>query len=296
MHLHALVSSYVERAQSFGTFFLRNRAELELMCQLIERKPAGSSVDIAIMACSKGAEVYSILWALRRARPDVRITTRAVDISQEILEFAQKGVYSRNGHDVANTRHECDCVNQDVTWKDQPSSIFERMQEQEMRSMFDVEGDRAEVKSWLQEGIIWVRGDANDPELVRILGTQDIVVANRFLCHMKPIAQETCLRSVARLVKAGGYIFVSGVDLDVRTKVARELGWKPVASLLREIHEGDVSLRQGWPLEYWGLEPLCETRPDWTVRYASVFQIGEPFDAGEGASDQEHTLPVVIPV
>jgi chemotaxis methyl-accepting protein methylase len=274
-HLHALVRSHMERAQSFGTFFLRNRAELQLISQLIDQKVPGSSLSIAVIACSKGCEVYSILWTIRRARPDLRITASAVDISREILGFAQKGVYSRNGDDLASTPHECACVNQDITWKDQPSSIFERMQEQELRSMFDVEGDRAEVKSWLREGILWVRGDAGDPELVSVLGLQDVVVANRFLCHMKPMAQEKCLRNVARLVKPGGYIFVSGVDLDVRTRVALELGWKPVPDLLKEIHEGDGSLRQGWPLEYWGLEPFCDDRPDWKLRYASVFQLGE---------------------
>ena len=41
-----------------------------------------------------------------------------------------------------------------------------------------------------------------------------------------------------------------------------------------EIHDGDPSLRQDWPLEYWGLEPLDRRRGDWKSRYASVFQIG----------------------
>ena len=53
-------------------------------------------------------------------------------------------------------------------------------------------------------------------------------------------AAEVCMRNIARLVKPGGYLFVSGVDLEVRTRVARSLGWKPVGDLLRETHEGDV--------------------------------------------------------
>jgi hypothetical protein len=53
------------------------------------------------------------------------------------------------------------------------------------------------------------------------------------------------------------------------------MGWKPVAHLIKDIHEGDPSLRQGWPLEYWGLEPFWDDRSDWKFRYASVFQIGE---------------------
>ena len=63
--------------------------------------------------------------------------------------------------------------------------------------------------------------------------------------------------------------------MDVRTKVARAMGWKPVTDLMREIHEGDPSLRERWPLAYWGLEPFSDKRPDWKIRYASAFQIGE---------------------
>jgi hypothetical protein len=88
---------------------------------------------------------------------------------------------------------------------------------------------------------------------------------------------EDCLRNLARLVKPGGYLFVSGVDLGVRSKVARKLGWRPVAELISDIHEGDPSLRRDWPLEYWGLEPFDQGRVDWKTRYASVFQHGGAF-------------------
>ena len=155
------------------------------------------------------------------------------------------------------------------------ASIFERMDQSEMDAMFDQEGDQAKVKSWIKEGITWRLGDASAPELIEELGTQDVVVANRFLCHMQPAAAESCLRNLARLVKPGGYLFVSGVDLDVRTKVAKEMGWQPVSDLIREIHEGDLSLATGWPLGWWGLEPFSQHEPDWMIRYASVFQVGE---------------------
>jgi hypothetical protein len=92
---------------------------------------------------------------------------------------------------------------------------------------------------------------------------------------MEPAAAERCLRNIARLVEPNGHLFVSGIDLDVRTRLAQEMGLKPVADLIKEIHEGDPSLRQGWPLEYWGLEPFWDDRTDWKFRYASVFQIGE---------------------
>jgi hypothetical protein len=52
------------------------------------------------------------------------------------------------------------------------------------------------------------------------------------------------------------------------------MGWQPVRESIREIHGGDESLRSAWPLQYWGLEPLDDTLPEWEMRYASVFRIG----------------------
>ena len=153
-------------------------------------------------------------------------------------------------------------------------SIFERMTDREVEALFELDGNKASVRSWLNEGITWLTGDANDPGLLRILGPQDIVVANRFLCHMTAPAAEMCLRNIARLVNPGGHLFVSEIDLDVRTKVARDLGWAPAPDLLREVPEGDVTLKNGWPLHWWALEPFCHDLPDWRIRYVSVFQIG----------------------
>src|SRR6202012_3723415 len=93
-HLNAVVRLQAERKQYVATFFLRNRPELELLRLLLEQKASGSVVNISVLACSKGAEVYSILWTIRSARPDLRIAMHAVDISREILDFAERGGYS----------------------------------------------------------------------------------------------------------------------------------------------------------------------------------------------------------
>src|SRR6516164_10776343 len=96
-HFHALICRYSKRSQSHGTFFLRNRPEMELMCRLVGQKAHGARVAITVLACSKGAEVYSILWSIRTSRPDLKITLQAVDVSQEIIDFAKEGTYSLKG-------------------------------------------------------------------------------------------------------------------------------------------------------------------------------------------------------
>jgi chemotaxis protein methyltransferase CheR len=254
--LHALVKRRSARMQRHGTYFFRNRPELKLISALSKQRARNSTWRVSVLACSNGAEVYSILWTIRSARPDLKVIVQAVDISNKVLEIGKVGLYSPRPNDLVH------------------SPIFDCMTEEEMEAMFVRENDQLRMKSWIQEGINWQVADVGDPGLAETWGGQDLVVANRFLCHMAPTDAERCLRNVAHLVKPGGYLFVSGVDLDIRTKVALDLGWTPVLDLVEEIHDGDPSVRRDWPWQYWGLEPFDRKRHDWSVRYASVFQLG----------------------
>ena len=254
--LHSLVCRFSDRTQYHGTLFLRNRPELELLSTLAAQRAKAGKLRIAVLGCSNGAEVYSILWKVRSACPDLKVTAYAADISREIVEIARRGVYSLKSNELMD------------------SAIFERLTEREMQQMFDVEDGRVIIKPLIRQGIDFEIADAGDPGLADRLGAHQIVVANRFLCHMPPADAERCLRNLVRLVEPGGYLFVSGVDLDVRTKVARDLKWAPVLDMIEEIHDGDPSVRRDWPWRWWGLEPFTRKRRDWSIRYASVFRIG----------------------
>jgi len=69
---------------------------LDLIRRLCEQKSHGATLKIAVLGCSIGAEVYSILWTIRSARPHLKVVWHAVDISKEILNFAEKGGYDPN--------------------------------------------------------------------------------------------------------------------------------------------------------------------------------------------------------
>ncbi len=251
--LHSLARMHGVRAQAFATHFCRNRPQLELIGRLAERGRKAGALRIALLGCSTGAEVYSIAWRIRSARPDLKMVLQAVDLSKQAVEIGKSGLYSLVGAHSA--------------------SLFERMSRAEIEEMFDQDGDLVTVKSWIREGIEWHVGDAADGEIVDLLGRQDIVVANNFLCHMDPAIAESCLRNIARLLDPEGYLIVSGIDLDVRTKVADDLGWHPVQELLEEIHDGDPAMRSFWPFQYAGLEPLDKRRQNWRLRYATAFQL-----------------------
>ncbi len=55
--LQSLVRLVETRRQYFGTFFFRNRPALELMRRVADEKANGSTLRIAVLACSIGAEV-----------------------------------------------------------------------------------------------------------------------------------------------------------------------------------------------------------------------------------------------
>jgi chemotaxis methyl-accepting protein methylase/mannose-6-phosphate isomerase-like protein (cupin superfamily) len=243
------------RAQALATLFLRNRPELELIGRLVQGVSRNATLRVTLLACSAGAEAYSVAWKIRSVRPDIRLIFNAVDISSEAVEFAKVGAYPLTTAELTNTK------------------ILEGLSANEIDELFDRNGDMLTVKGWIREGINWRVGDAGDAETVDALGPQDIVVANNFLCHMDPPDAERCLRNIVRLVSPGGHLFVGGIDLDVRTKVARDLGWEPVQELLEEIHDGDTYLRRYWPSLYAGLEPLSKKRKDWGIRYAAAFKI-----------------------
>ena len=253
--LYGLVCRRAHRRQYFGTYFLRNRPQLEQIRRLVAQCERGAKLRIAVLGCSIGAEVYSMLWAIRSSRPDLDVSVQGADISREVLQVAERAVYTSESSGLVG------------------SSIFERLTPEESSAIFDWQGETATVKAWLRAGVSWHQADVSKSEVIETLGPQDIVVASNFLCHMPPALAEACLRNFVRLLRPGGYLFVLGVDLEVRSKVARELGWQPVPDLIREIHDGDPSVREDWPWEWWGLEPLNDRRPDWQLRYAAAYRI-----------------------
>jgi SAM-dependent methyltransferase len=262
--LHKLVCRHADREMYLGTFFLRNRPALELMRTLVQTEDPDGRLMITVLGCSIGVEVYSILWTLRSSRPDLDLDVHAVDISPEVLHVAERGVYSPEASEMVS------------------ASIFEGLSEVEREEIFDWEGDEGRIKPYLRDGVTWQLGDASDPNLITRLGPQDLVIANNFLCHMPALSAEPCLRNLAQLVRPGGYLFVTGVDLGIRTRVALELGWEPIPDLRAEIHDGDPWVRSDWPWRWWGLEPLDRRQAEWETRYSAVFRIG---------TDPQHRAP-----
>lgn len=247
-YLQKLVRLRSPREQNPRTYFLRNRPELELITKIASQAPKNSTYKVAILACSMGAEAYTILSGIRKARPDLTVRMHGLDISPQPLAIAKEGLWDRDAFQL------------------------ERLTPSEIDEFFDREGDKLRVKAALRQGVEFQLADATQPQVIASLGQQNLVVANRFLCHMQPAVAETALRNIAVLVAPQGHLVCSGVDVEVRTKVMRNLGWTPITERIEELHDGDHTLRDGWPWEYWALEPLDKSKPDWQLRYATIFR------------------------
>lgn len=248
--LHDVVKVRDSRTQNPWTYFLRNRAELDLIHDIVKSKPKESNVNILVLACSVGMEVYSIQWRLNDLKPLFNIQLSGLELSEESLEMAKKGEYPL----------------------DEYEGHMERLSDNERDELFDIKNSVACVHPWLKENIKWYGGNACDAELVNLLGEQDIVIANRFLCHMYPEDAEKCLSNITKLIAPGGYLFVSGVDLRVRQEVMEQSDLEPVKDRLEEIHNGDYTLLRGWPWVYWGLEPISDKANNYLSRYAMVYK------------------------
>ncbi len=103
--LHKLVCRKSKRRQFTATFFLRNRPQLELIRRLSEQKREGSELKVAVVGCSVGAEVYSILFTIRSAPPDLNVHMCAVDNSAEVISVAKEGVYTSQTADFVGRQY-----------------------------------------------------------------------------------------------------------------------------------------------------------------------------------------------
>jgi chemotaxis protein methyltransferase CheR len=251
--IHSLSRKFSSRKQSHmaptTTRFRRYPPLLLTITELINSLPHGNTVRLCVMGCSTGAELYSVLWAVRKARTDLKFLGIGVDLSAPAVEKAKAARYSTEDKELSGLSEEF--------WPE----------------LFDIGQSDLTIKESLRKGIEWVVGDVRDDGLREQLGLQDIVIANNFLIFMKEREAANCLRNIVKLVKPGGLLLCRGVDLDVREQVAQEFNLEPILLRIEELHEINLRERRGWPWEYWGLEPLDKTRKDWVRRYATIFHV-----------------------
>ncbi len=111
--------------------------------------------------------------------------------------------------------------------------------------------------------------------LAQKFGPSDIVTAQNVLFHLPPELAAQAFQNIARFLKPKSALFIEGMDLDVRVRLTREAGLRPLGRDLRRIYsETRVHTPMDWWKYYWGTEPYLPFRPDKERRYATIFLKG----------------------
>ena len=241
------------RPDSEHTFFLRNRVQFEVLRDLVRNWPRGPRLRIASIGCSTGAELYSALWSAHVTRPDLELVGSGLDISETSLAAAHAARYSRAGREL------------------------ERLTEGQVDDLiagglFIDEGASVTVPGWYKECARWDLASVFDPALGERLGPQDIVFVNNVLCHFQDAQAGQALENIAGLVDTGGYLFLTGVNPDVKVPLIASLGLTPTSDRVEELYKGDAKALARWPMTYWGPEPFDRSRRDWLLRYGTIFR------------------------
>lgn len=215
--------------------------------------PAAAPLRIASVGCSTGAELYSALWTVHSTRADLDLAGTGVDVSEAALATAHVAHYERAGRELQRL---------------DPGKVKELVAD----GLFIEEGETLTVPGWFRECARWELASVFDHALPERIGPQDIVFVNNVLCHFHNVEAEAALKNVVELVGPGGYLFLSGIDPDVKIRVVAQLGLIPVLDRIEELYTGDARALTRWPMTYWGPEPFDRTRRDWVVRYGTVFR------------------------
>ena len=94
------------------------------------------------------------------------------------------------------------------------------------------------------------------------------------LTHLAPPVAATLLDRLLARANSRAVVVCSGVDLDLKGRIATA-GFRPWPGRLEEIHDAFAShrmhYRQNRGQHYFELEDIDRTRPDWPVRYGTLF-------------------------
>lgn len=205
------------RPDSARTFAVRNSVQFEALRDVVREWSRSPRLRIASIGCSTGAELYSALWSAHTTRPNLELVGLGLDTSETSLAAAHVARYSRAGRELAHLT---------------PAQVAELI----AGGLFIDEGDAVTVPGWFRECARWELGSTFDPALGEHLGPQDVVFVNDVLSHLPDAQAEQALRSIADLVDMDGYLFITGVNPDVKAPLLTSLGLTPTADRVEELY------------------------------------------------------------
>ena len=236
------------------TCFLRAPAQLKLLTgAVLDFVRQEGRLDITLLACSNGAETYTIASALRQAHPDLDFHIHASDLHQSMVERARAAEYSRD-----EVLH----------------SVY--MTEEFLENTFLPKGEGYVVRPELREYVSFTQANLLDGEALRAkFGQAPLVIAQNVLFHLTPEDTARAFDNLVSLMTPRGALLIEGMQLDLRVELTAKYGLQPFTENLRQIYEETrVHTPPHWWRVYWGTEPYLRFRKNRARRYATAFKRG----------------------
>lgn len=250
---HKITLYFSKRENNTFTGFLRLPTQFEALTEQCFKHIAGKKniqkLRICVAGCSNGAEPYTISSVLQKRYPNLDFEIRAFDINPEIINKAKTASYQKD--EVLNNK----VITDDF-----------------LQFTFDIEKNTYKVKIYISERVFFMEGNILDSEFIATEKAFDLVFAQNFLVHLRRKDMVKAIKNISLLLKDNAILFMDGVDLDLKMKLARKKGYTPLNYKIEKIHnEARRARAAGWPYTYWGLEPFTLNRKNWQSRYTTIF-------------------------
>lgn len=190
------------------TWFFRYPESQAAMARLAHERlyaagvPEDRVLRVLSVPCSSGEEPYSIAMALLDAGvPAARFHVDAVDISERMIEFAERAVYGRNSF-----------RGDDVAFRD--------------RHFVDV-ADGHQLAAAVRDRVRFQQGNLFDTHLLAGAAPYDFVFCRNLLIYFDAATQERAVQVLRRHTRGDGVIFVGPAETSLMT--ARRLPAVPQA-------------------------------------------------------------------
>jgi len=252
---HALLRSCERVSTHTWTCFYRAPAQLRALSGPVldlvgNPQRSGERLDILLMACSSGAEVYTIASWLMRQVPGLNFHIHASDLHDELIEYARAGKYTRD--EVLHSQY----VGQpfiDATFEQADGSYV--------------------VRPEIRERASFQQADLLDGEKLRKqFDNAPLVIAQNVLFHLSPPQATTAFENLVSLMTQRAVLLIEGMDLGLRSELTARHRLRPLPTGTRQIYEETrVHTPRDWWNYYWGTEPYTPFHPDRERRYATIF-------------------------
>ena len=252
---HALLLRSGDRSKRHTyTCFLRAPAQLDALTGpvvdfLVGSDPRKNRLSILLFACSNGAEAYTIVSALLRARPDIECQVVASDLDHRLIDTSTTARYSRD--DVYHSPYITD---------------------EFVRETFDLVAGAYVVKPAIRARVQFRQADVLDATVRGQFEAADLVLAQNLFFHLAPAEARTAFDNVVSLLKPRAALFIEGFDLGLREELTRERRLTPLDYRVREIYEQSrTHATLAWWTIYYGAEPYMPWRRHRAHRYGTIF-------------------------